>query len=138
MAKQEKRSSQTNRISFGTHEVRPVTKKDSWCYKPALSNGKPTKPEDWGYIITLPKLPKDDRVLLGINGHIVRTKKSQKQFLLQVIPYSSENPMYGISSTSIHTPRGGKKKKSKSRRSRILNVRNLCKTDSPTILSAKS
>lgn len=51
MAKQEKRSSQANRISFGTHEVRPVTQKDSWCYKPALSNGKPTKPEDWGYTL---------------------------------------------------------------------------------------
>ena len=81
-------------------DVRPVTPKDKWCYRPSIRNGKPVAQEEWGYIVTLPSISRSRSAILdGLDSHyaILRSKKVSGQFLLQIVPTSAKHE-YGITS----------------------------------------
>lgn len=102
MSRHKKKSQQMlKRYSVENLDVRPVTSKDKWCYRPALKNGSPLKEGDWGYIITLPYAPKKHSVIEGLEGYsIIRSKKVAGQFLLQIVLTCYDNH-YGISIPKI-------------------------------------
>lgn len=113
------------RYSVEDLDARPVTSKDKWCYRPALKNGHPLKEGDWGYIITLPSVPKTHSVFEGLQGYsIIRTKKVNGQFLLQIILTCCDNH-YAISSRANKNTNSKKKRKgSKSKCPYILSIQN--------------
>lgn len=125
MSRHKKKSQQMlKRYSVENLDVRPVTSKDKWCYRPALKNGSPLKEGDWGYIITLPYTPKKHSVIEGLEGYsIIRSKKVAGQFLLQIVLTCYDNH-YAISAQA-----SGKegKKNSKSKNPYIWSIRNLQK-----------
>lgn len=124
MARRKKKSQQMlKRYSVEELDVRPVTSKDKWCYKPSLKNGEPLKEGDWGYIITL-QATKRHSVIEGLEGYsIVRSKKVAGQLLLQIVLTCYDNH-YAI--TAQASERKGKKN-SKSKSPYILSIRNLQK-----------
>ena len=80
-------------------DVRSVTLKDKWCYKPKFQNGKPLKEEDWGYIVNLPFYPQEDLLLEGFEDYsIVRSKKdkSSGKILLQIVEQTYYFKNYAI------------------------------------------
>lgn len=120
---------QSSRYSFDVLEKRPVTNHDDWCHIPIHRRGKPVFPSDWGYVVIIPNLPKENVLLEGFEDFcIVRCKKDGNRFLLQVV--RSRYPMsrkYGIGSYPIPVPRDSKKTHSKKKLCRIWNIRNLSK-----------
>lgn len=131
MAKRSKKQQQSNRCSSTDCEIRPVTKSDKWCQRKVPRNGQLIGEAPFGYIVTIPYLPKQNIWLEGINGHIVRSKKHCGKLLLQVIMKSEYNPQYGVGSFARHEPNVSvyKKRRNKKKLYRILNIRNLDKGD---------
>lgn len=98
-------------------DARPVTDKDTWCYRPAFRHGIPLKEGNWGYIISIPFNSKKSLNLSDFKGYsIIRTKKQSDKMLLQIVwtPFCNKN-YYIIS-------KNAKKKKSKT--PHFLNVQN--------------
>lgn len=116
---------QSGRCSLHDCEIRPVTKKDKWCIKRVPRGGILEGEAPFGYIITIPYLPKDNTFLKDINGYIVRSRKFRRTLLLQVIIKKEEIPEYGIKSFARNEPNAKEKRKLH----RIFNVRNLNKYD---------
>lgn len=116
MARQKPKTQQTlvKRRSVEGLDVRPVTIKDKWCYRPSVRNGQPLKEGDWGYILTLPSLPKKPIAIEGLKGYsIVRSKKLSGQFLLQIV-LTGYNNQYAILAHEVI--KGKKRKHSKSKK----------------------
>ena len=115
------------RYSLENLNARPVTPQDKWCYKPTIRDGKPCSEKAWGYIITLPSISKGRKTILdSFTGYtILRCKKLQRQFLLQIIPCDS-GKQYGITSQlKEDCPYFRQSKRRKNRH--IMNIRNLKK-----------
>lgn len=116
----------SNQCSLQSLEIRPVTKTDEWCWIKIPYNGViPQSKAPFGYIVTIPYLPNQNIFLEDVDGYIVRSKKHCGQLLLQVI-LKLEAPQYGVSSYSEPGARKGRNKK---RFYRILNIRNLSKSN---------
>ena len=133
MAKRNKKQQQqSNRCSSTDCEIRPVTKSDKWCQRRVPRNGQLVGEAPFGYIVTIPYLPKQNTWLDGINGRIVRSKKHCGKLLLQVIMKREDNPQYGVGSFARHEPNVSvyKRRRNKKKLYRILNIRNLDKGDS--------
>ena len=113
------------RCSVEKLDVRPVTAKDKWCYRPSVKNGQPLKEGDWGYIVTLPSIPKKPIVIEGLGGYsVVRSKKLSGQFLLQIV-LTCYDTHYAISSQEVTKKSSKRKKHSKSKKkSYALSVQN--------------
>lgn len=111
-------------------DVRPVTFKDKWCYRPSIRNGKPVTQEEWGYIVTLPSISGSRSAILdGLDSHyaILRSKKVSGQFLLQIIPTTTRHE-YGITSQQKGVCHTGKKKHPKSKKEQhVWGIQNLQK-----------
>lgn len=105
--------------------IRPVTKEDKWC-KIRMHEENKEGDAPWGYIVTVPYLPKQTTLLEGIDGCIIRTKKHCGKFLLQVIP-KKFYPDYTMVSLERDEPNVRGTKKDKKKKYQILNIRNLNK-----------
>lgn len=80
MAKRQSKQATKSKHLFESLNARPVTCKDNWCLRPSNIRGKPMKEGTWGYIITLPYLPKGNTLFEGLKGYaIVRCKKEKKR-----------------------------------------------------------
>lgn len=116
------------RCSVEELDVRPVTSKDKWCYRPSAKNGQPLKEGNWGYIVTLPSIPKKPIVIEGLGGYsVVRSKKLSGQFLLQIVLACYDNH-YAILAQEVTKKSSKRMKHSKSKKkSYALSVQNLGK-----------
>jgi len=104
------------RCSVEQLDVRPVTAKDKWCYRPNMRNGKPIDPKEWGYVVTLSSIPKKPTILEGLGGYsIIRSKKLSGKFLLQIV-LSCYDTHYAIVSQEISKKSGKRKKHSKNKK----------------------
>ena len=105
-------------------DVRPVTEKDKWCYRPTMRNNHPVSPEEWGYVMTIPSITQGrNTILKGIEGYtILRSKKFQGQLLLQIV-LTCNPKQYGISSQN----REGKSKHNMKKKQHIFSIRNFQK-----------
>lgn len=120
----ENRNLKPIRYPVENFDVRPVTDKDKWCYRPTRLNGEPVSSEVWGYVMTIPSVSQGRNMILkGIEGYtILRTKKFQGQLLLQIV--LTCNPIqYGISSQTQE----GQSKQNMKKKQQILSIRNLQK-----------
>lgn len=129
MAKQNKKQQQSNRYSLLECEIRPVTKADKWCQRKMPKGQVPVGDAPFGYVVTIPYCPNQNTFLDNIDGHIVRSKKHCGNLLLQVIKKDFA-PKYGVKSFSRQEHNvSSRKRKNKKKLYRILNIRNLRKSE---------
>lgn len=74
----------TEKLLVGT-KCRPVTIEDTWCRK-GISYKQGQLYQNWGYILTLPRIPKENANIIDIQGYIIRCKLKDGELLLQIIP----------------------------------------------------
>lgn len=120
---------QSNRYSLLDCEIRPVARTDKWCKRKLLNGQVPTGDAPFGYVVTIPYCPNKNTFLDNIDGYIVRSKKHCGNLLLQVIP-KRFSPKYGIKSFTRYEPHASsRKRKKKKKLYRVLNIRNLNKSE---------
>lgn len=129
MAKRNKTQQQSNRYSLLECEIRPVTKADKWCKRKMPKGQVPTGNVPFGYVVTIPYCPNQNTFLDNVDGYIVRSKKHCGNLLLQVIKKDFA-PKYGVKSFSRQEPYvSSRKRKNKKKLYRVLNIRNLRKSE---------
>lgn len=119
---------QSAKLSLQDCEIRPVRKTDKWCQRKMPRGQEPIGDVPWGYVVTIPYLPNQDVLLKAVDGYIVRSKKHCGNLLLQVIP-KTYAPEYGVKSFTRHEPNVRKKTRKKGKLYRVLNIRNLRKSE---------
>ena len=120
---------QSDRCSLLDCEIRPVKKTDKWCQRKLFKGQVPVGDAPWGYIVTIPYCPKQNTFLDNVDGYIVRSKKHCGNLLLQVVK-KEYAPKYGVKSFIRQEPNVSKRKrKNKKKLYRILNIRNLRKSE---------
>lgn len=121
---------QSDRYSLLDCEIRPVKKTDKWCQRKCPNGQIPVGDAPWGYVVTIPYLPKQNIFLDNVDGYIIRCKKHCGNLLLQVVK-KDYAPNYGVKSyTRLELNVSRRKRRNKKKLYRILNIRNFRKSES--------
>jgi hypothetical protein len=128
MAKKSKKKQEVRPIICNLQDLqlRPVTKKDTWCRFDKPNDDNPDA--IYGYVASMPIGKMKRTIISGIeDGFIVRTKRFCNNFLLQIVfTYSAnKHPQYG----TLSGPRLVNKKSGRTRTAYSRCVRNLAKTE---------
>ena len=101
------------------YKWRPVTSKDEWCKR--KSRGQVFGDAPWGYVVTIPYIPNENKELGSFGGYIVRCKKREGKLLLQVVK-KGRGPKYWIRSFTTKKEANVSPKASKTKQYRIINI----------------